>query len=349
MKKYFIVGLLLCLPVVAHAEDADLSGKSTLEEDIPKFLLNNKYKKFFTFTLENDSMGGGTDSNYTNGLLLTYYDVGAEPPRIAKWLDKFLPTFKINDSTSTHYSIGHNLYTPDVITTNIPDPNDRPYAGYLYGSAGFTSITENHLDEVSATVGIIGPAALGKQIQNSVHKVVNGRDANGWDSQLENELGLGVSWQRSWPRWRSDNFGGDFYYRIAPHVGATLGNVYTYANAGIGIQVMPDTQKWQAPPLRVRPAIPGSGIFTTGGKKWSWMAFAGVDGRVMGRNIFLDGNTFEDSPSVDKNYAVADASTGVAFALGRSRVSYTLNWRSKEFEEQQNDQLFGVISYSYRF
>lgn len=34
---------------------------------------------------------------------------------------------------------------------------------------------------------------------------------------------------------------------------------------------------------------------------------------------------------------------------GRLQVAYTLNWRSKEFEGQCDESLFGAISFGYRF
>ncbi len=343
--KNIIIMLSLLYASPAFAEEAT----PVIDEPLPAELYTNTYDEFFTFTLENDLFGGGTDNNYTNGLLLTYYDRGFSAPGIARWLGDMLPTFDVNETTSTYYSLGHNLYTPDVIITPVPDSNDRPYAAYLYASAGFTSRTDDHLDDVEATIGVLGPLAMGEEIQSSVHKVVDGRNPRGWDSQLENELGLGVSWQRSWPDYYTRDMGADYFLRAIPHAGITLGNVYSYANTGFTVQFMPEEQKWQSQPLRVRPAIPGNGLFTTGDGEWTWMAFAGAESRLMGRNIFLDGNTFEDSASVDKNYLVADATAGVAFAYGRARVSYTMNYRTKEFEDQDNDQLFGVVSLSYRF
>ena len=83
---------------------------------------------------------------------------------------------------------------------------------------------------------------------------------------------------------------------------------------------------------------------------FGWYLFAGVEGRVVARNIFLDGNTFEDSHSVDKYPLVADLQAGIAFTLGENtRIAYTHLLRSREFREQDGTTQFGTLSVSVRF
>jgi len=327
----------------AYANEQD----NNFKDRIPKDLLNED-ADFFTFTIENDNFGGNTDENYTSGVRFTYFDYGADPPWFADILDHYVPTFEINETTSTYYSFGQNLYTPENITVRTPDPKDRPYAAFLYVSAGLTSLTDNHVDDLEATIGIVGPWALGEQTQKFVHDVLDADDPSGWDHQLENEPGLMLSWQRQWPEAYAADIDG-FTFRAAPHAGITLGNIYTYGSGGLSFQLTPSQYKWQSTPLRVRPAIPGSGFFAVPEDHFAWSLFAGVEGRAMGRNIFLDGNTFEDSPSVDKKYLVADANAGVSFTYGKAQFSYTINWRSKEFDGQDDPSLFGAISLGYRF
>ena len=318
-----------------------------LIEKIPAEVLQSD-ANFLTFTIENDKFGGDTDENYTSGVRLTYFDYSADMPCFADFLHKYVPTFEVNDTTSVYYSAGQNLYTPEDITARTPDPADRPYAAFLYGSAGLTSLTDNHVDDIEVTIGLIGPWAMGEETQKFVHDVMNARDPSGWDHQLENELGVILSWQREWPAAIAEDIG-PFNFRVAPHMGATLGNVYTYGAGGVSLQLTPTRYKWQSKPLRVRPAIPGNGFFAVPERHLAWSLFAGVEGRAVGRNIFLDGNTFEDSPSVDKRHWVADANAGVSVTYGRAQISYTVNWRSREFEGQDDPSIFGAISLGYRF
>ena len=358
-----VLACLLCLaclaatPAAAQPDDpapvdgpppVDEVDKLTFEKSIPRAAFGNGDRRFLTFVSENDLYGGGTDKNYTNGARVTYFEFGAEPPVLAEWLDWLVPSFRVNETTSVYYSLGHNLYTPEDIEAPVPDPADRPYAAFLYGSAGFVSVTDDHIDDLELTLGVVGPLALGEQIQRNVHEAIDSPDPAGWDFQLENEPGIILSWQRSWPEAYAA-MPGPLLFRATPHVGATLGNIYTYANVGLTLQLLPEADRWQAQPLRVRPSIPGSGVFAPPRGGWSWSVFAGVEGRAVGHNIFLDGNTFEDGPSVDKRPLVADASAGIAFTLGWTRLSYTLNWRSKEFEGQQDESIFGAVALGFRF
>lgn len=344
VKYVFLLACILTyVHQSAHAED----NIPTFKSHVPKEVLNEK-AKFVTFTSENDNYGDGSDQNYTNGARLTYFDYGAEPPAFAHILDKYVPTFKINETTSIYYSIGQDLYTPEDIKASNPDPKDRPYAAFLYVSTGLTSMTGNHIDDLEATIGIVGPWALGEQTQKFVHDALNADDPSGWDHQLENEPGFIVSWQRQWPGAYSVDVDG-FTFRAAPHAGVTLGNVYTYAASGLSLQFTPSKYQWQSTPLRVRPAIPGNGFFAVPEDHFAWSLFAGLEGRAMGRNIFLDGNTFENSPSVDKKYLVADANAGISFTYGKTQLSYTINWRSKEFDGQKAPSVFGAISLGFRF
>jgi hypothetical protein len=210
-------------------------------------------------------------------------------------------------------------------------------------------VVDDHSDEIELSLGVVGPAALGEQTQKFIHKhVSDSPEPQGWHNQLKNEPALTLGWQRTWPQSLSGEAGG-LFWSVAPYTGATVGNVYTYADAGFNIRVGPSTEKWQDPPLRVRPAMPGSGFFEIPENRWSWYLFGGIEGRAVARNIFLDGNTFTDSHSVDKNPLVGDANAGLALTYGQFRISYTAVYRTREFEDQDDPEIFGAISAGYRF
>jgi lipid A 3-O-deacylase len=302
-----------------------------------------------TVVVENDNLGGGTDQYYTSGVRLGYMNLNAEFPEFAHDIASFIPTFDINETSSVFYSLGQNLYTPRNIENRTQNPDDRPWAAFLYGSIGMISMTDNHTDEVELTLGMVGPAALGEQTQKFIHRhISNSPKPNGWSNQLKNEPAVMIAWQRAWPKFLSADFG-PLHASVRPHHGITLGNVYTHANAGINIQIGPAAEKWQDTPMRVRPALPGTGYFDIPENKWSWYAFAGVEGRAIARNIFLDGNSFSDSHSVDKKYFVGDANAGLSFTYDKVRISYTLVYRTEEFQTQEKPHVFGALSIGSRF
>lgn len=306
--------------------------------------------RVITLVVENDMLGKGTDQNYTSGVSLTYLDLEFEIPELARELDRYIPTFVLNDSSSVYYTLGHNIYTPDDITLRAQRDKDRPWAAFLYGSMGLVTLSQDHVDNLELTLGVVGPLALGEQFQKFAHKHISDSPMpKGWDNQLKNEPGLMLGWQRRWPEFFSQEFL-TLNFALEPHIGVTLGNIYTYANTGWSFRLGPEAERWQDTPARVRPAIPGTGFFEIpDDNPWSWFFFGGVDGRAIGRNIFLDGNSFTDSHSVDKRYFVADANVGLAVTYEQFRASYTLNYRTAEYQSQGENDLFGALSFAYRF
>lgn len=350
---FAVVTILLYLSAAptSHASGTKALTKS-LEDKIPSDITQTDKDKIITLVLENDLFSGrGQDNNYTSGVRLTYFDINTDLPRLAYTLDDYIPTFEINDTTSVHYSVGHNIYTPQDIRQRRQDPDDRPWAAHLYTSMALVTYTDNHLDEIEASLGVVGSLALGEEAQKFVHKYISKDSPTplGWDNQLGNEPTLGLGWTRRFPRYY-DFQAANISFGMSPYFGLTAGNVYTFANTGVNLRLSPASEKWQDAPIRVRPTVPGTGFFEIPeNKHWSWYTFAGLEGRALARNIFLDGNTFSNSHSVDKKHFVADANAGIAITYDQYRVSYTLVYRTKEFEGQDDPTVFGAFSFGYRF
>ncbi len=312
-----------------------------------------EHDTYLSLSIENDMLGGGTDQYYTSGVRATWFNDKISVPRAMKEISDHIPSFDIDQRTGVYYTLGHNLYTPQDITVPTLQADDRPWAAFLYGSVGLVNITENenapdYVDDLELTLGVVGPEALGKPIQRFVHSHISTSSdtPRGWENQLNFEPGVMLSWQRRVPEFISYEFGG-LYSRIEPNFNMTLGNIRTHI--GVGAMAMIGSEQEQDTPPRVRPAIPGTGIFSHSDNIVDWQLFAGFDTRLVGRDIFLDGNTFSDSHSVDKRYLVADLSAGAALSMGDYRLSYTLNWRSKEFRTQDDNSVFGSLTLTKRF
>ena len=324
-------------------------GTKTVEREIAKTIRQDDRNNIISAVYENDLIGSGRDGEYTSGVRLSYIDISADFPAYAHRIADFIPTFDINETSSIFYSLGQNIFTPRDIRQHEANLQDRPWAGFLYTSVGMATLTDNHTDELEMTLGVVGPASLAQNTQKFIHThLTDSPTPGGWRHELKNEPGLMLAWQRAYPAALAGN-AGSLFWSATPYYGVTLGNVYTFANTGFSIQLRPDDSKWQDRPVRVRPALPGTGFFEIPEKKWSWYLFAGVDARAVGRNIFLDGNSFTDSHSVDKNFFVADSNAGIALTYDQFRLSYTLVHRTKEFHEQQDSQVFGAVSIGYRF
>ena len=300
----------------------------------------------FTFVLEND-LFFGLDRDYTNGVQLAWMSEPDYAPQWALKAARLLPFFPESGKVRSSYAIGQNMYTPNDITDKDPPLDERPYAGWLYGAIGIVVETgEKQLDQLQLQLGIVGPASLAEQTQKYVHEVVHSPDPQGWDYQLKNEPGLVLTYQRSWRALVSTEING-FSIDATPHIGGALGNIYTYANAGATMRF-----GWNLPndygPPRIQPGLPGSGFFEQQDDIGLYF-FAGLDARAVARNIFLDGNTWRDSRSVDKEPLVADAQVGVALTIKSARLAFTHVFRSREYKGQTNGDEFGAISLSVPF
>lgn len=299
----------------------------------------------FSFVVEND-LFYGLDQHYTNGLRLLWVPDGeAIPPKWARNLIRKVPWFR-NQGTLRHgYAFGQSMFTPSDITVAKPPSDERPYAGWLYSSIGLGVESGKVLDLLALTVGMVGPSALAKQGQKFIHEISDSDEPQGWDTQLANEPGIMVTYQHSWRALASSTFT-EGQMDVTPHVGAVVGNVFTYGNLGLTLRFGKRLPNDYGPP-RIQPGSPGSGDFSPVSHT-GWYFFVGVEGRAVARNIFLDGNTFYESSSVTKEPLVGDVQFGYVFDWRRYRLCYTHVLRTREYQTQASRDDFGAFSITVR-
>ncbi len=303
----------------------------------------------WSLTSEND-LFGGTDRNYSNGLRLERVRPANRLTPGLKWVANRIPVLDLKRTELRQgFALAHTIFTPEDITAVAPDPSDRPYAGWLYGSATAVATTRQcprcvTQDVLQVNLGIVGPSAGGKFVQENWHDLLRAIEPRGWESQLKDEPGLEITAQRM------RQFGGpalplDLETDYAFHGGVTLGNVRTYAAGGGMARIGWDLSSDFGPP-RIRPALAGAGVFKPG-QAFGGYLFAGFEGRAVARDIFLDGNLWRDGPRVeDRRDLVADAQFGIALHQGDVQLAFTYVHRTEEFVAQSGPQRFGAVSIS---
>ena len=300
----------------------------------------------FAFLIENDSFSG-RDRFYTNGFLFAWRAPSYDPPAwLAGLTDRDGLLFPAGGTQRWGLAFGQKMFTPEDTLARDPDPRDRPYAGWLYGALTLHSYTDRSVGTLELQLGVVGPAALGEQVQNTTHDLLNIDRALGWSAQIRNEPGVNLVLNRQWrmngaPDAEGRRFG------LVPSVAASLGNVHTYAAAGLMLRYGTELDADFGPP-RVRPVSAGSVFFQPTGR-FGWYAFAGVEGRAVAHDVTLDGNSWRDSRSVEREPLVGDASAGVALVMERARLTATYTVRTREFETQSNFAQFGSLSLAFRF
>lgn len=334
-----LAGFLLLASVSfasARAEDPTEPPPERWQED---------HRGVYSLSFENDIFAGG-DNNYTNGVRFAYVSPEGDVPH---WLDKTassVPFFSENGHKRWGLALGQSIFTPDNIRLTTPQPNDQPYAGWLYGSASVISDTGNNLDAFQLTLGMVGPSSLAEQSQKFIHSTIGSDYPQGWRYQLKNEPGVVLSYERKWRNlFQSEPFGWSF--DITPSAGVNLGNIYTDATVGAIARFGKDLPDDYGPPL-ISPSLTGSDFFIPT-SDFGWYVFGGLQGQAVARDIFLDGNTWKDSASVDKNPLIGAAQAGIAFTFDDMRLSYTHVFRTEQFKGQKHADSYGSLNLSMRF
>lgn len=327
---------------------ADASTRSAGAADVDD---KAEFCDVLTFQFENDEFGG-TDRHYTNGLRLA---CTARAPRVVRDLLP-LPAGRDIETSRITYAVGQSIYTPDELAVREPIPDDQPYAGWLYVGLALetqtipkTAPSVRYVDHFELQLGVVGPLAGAKQLQSFTHGLLNATPPAGWDNQLDNEPGVNVFYSRSFGPFGAatatpDNRRLRMFLDVTPEAGLALGNIHTYGAAGFTVRFgnyLPD----DAGPPTLRPSLPRPGAFSGRGRSSAYV-FAGLEGRVVARNIFLDGNSFgHDGPRVDKTTMVGEARVGVAVMYQDLSLSYTQVFRTREFAGQ-TPQTYGSITVS---
>ncbi|MEN8170759.1 MAG: lipid A deacylase LpxR family protein [Pseudomonadota bacterium] len=306
---------------------------------------------FVTMQLENDSFGENSDGYYTHGIELSFLRGEDSPPVWLATLAEWMPLY-INDSKPNlvNYVIGQKVFTPLDTKTTALVADDRPYAGYLYATASVLSLIDHHENYdggnmLDVTVGLVGPGALGEETQNTVHDILGYGRANGWEHQLQDEFVLDFVYSRFW-RMVWPTIAG-LEYGINPHISMALGSGQTYGAAGVMFR-LGDNLKRDLNPPNIRPGFPGVPYYQSV-EGVDWYGFLGYEIRWIGRDIFLDGNTFVDSHRVEKEPWVGDMQYGIAFVHRDIRLAISHMQRTREFKAQIEGSRYTAINVSFRY
>jgi hypothetical protein len=301
-------------------------------------------KGILNVVMENDIFAG-SDSDYTNGIRFAWLSSEEHMPILARRIANILPLAG-DGNKRISIAAGQSMFAPEDLSRRDLVVGDQPYAGWLYGSIGMVSDTGKTLDNVMLTLGVVGAPSLAEPTQKFIHRAMGSPQPNGWDNQLKNEPGIVLTYERKWRAIaEASPFG--LAVDVTPHAGVNLGNINTDATVGATFRLGYDLPADYGAP-RIRPSLPGSDFFIPTQELGGYL-FTTIGERVVARNIFLDGNTFRDSPSVDKKNLVSSLQVGAAVTFGETRLSYTQVFMTKEYKTQKHPAEFGALTLSHRF
>jgi hypothetical protein len=256
-----------------------------------------------------------------------------------------------NPELYSSYDVGQIMVTPMDTDRPVPDPEDRPYVGMLYLSVSTQLRRGNQFHGLKFVTGVVGPASQAEEVQTWFHERIGSSKARGWAYQLHNEpiLNLVYEHRRKYPLLSADSaWSADFI----PVGSAMLGNVLIQAQAGaqvrFGYQV-PDN--FGTTLIRGFGALPYARPRKNGNSepRWGAYVFASGSGVAVARNLSLDGNTFEDSPSVEKNPFFLTGEFGLSLWTRWCELTASFVWWGEEFENQARPSRFGALAITVPF
>ncbi|MEW8628249.1 MAG: lipid A deacylase LpxR family protein [Candidatus Thiodiazotropha sp.] len=299
-------------------------------------------------TLDNDFFIR-TDDGYTNGLYVSLFETGKKTqttPSRDFWvapLSWSLPKAEAREAVNA-YMIGQALITPSDITVENPGENEIPYSAMLALTNSYVSYEAFVADQISTTVGIIGPAAMGEEVQKLIHRLIGSDEPKGWDTQLENELVFQFSRARAWRSWVSS--GNDFDLILNSEI--TLGTIASGIGGGAVLRYGKGLKESYVTTL-----FNNSRMINPSAINRGWYLYTRIQVGYLFNQIFTDGNTFRDSRSIDYEHEFIELSTGFAYSWDNYSLSFAVTdvnilQSGAEEETLENLTQYGTLTFAWR-
>jgi lipid A 3-O-deacylase len=262
-----------------------------------------------------------TDYYFTQGMTLTLVH-----PMLARLPMRHLLVAGPSGSTQYHgLTLRYDGFTPLRIQDAFIRVGDRPYAAYLYGSFFRVSNQSARHQRLTTAleIGFIGPAAGGKQLQTTIHRVTGNAEPRGWDYQIRNApiIGYRVVFEKQLVISQ--------YADLVANTEGSLGTLYTYAGTGLHLRAGKFAPYFASPSI-TKPD------HSAESQPWQLYGETTLEGRLIGYDATLQGSLFTNRDPYtlatgDLRRAVLRSSGGVVLAHGGLSFAATATWISPEF------------------
>lgn len=251
----------------------------------------------------------GKDNKISSGWAIQKHSSVEESWSDLEGLPKFIGKIGANIPTLTKkglfyrsgLSLGQVLQTPNDLSRSDLIEDDVPYAGALVLQSSWYAFNNEEFRGFELTLGVVGPLSLAEQTQKTMHKILANVEPEGWDNQLSNEPVINFTYMLKRKVLQCD-ISDDISFDTSICGDVGLGNMVTQAGATIEMRMghnMPGG-------FTSCPNFIGLGMNAKASlsppkpEKPSYYLSFSLCGNAFAHNIFLDGNTFTDSHSVDK-------------------------------------------------
>ncbi len=293
--------------------------------------------------LENDSTRPKSDNYYTSGERIAYI---SPTGRVWAPLESLGHSLLGPGQQRFAFELSQQIFTPYFHGTTNPPLNDRPYAGVLMATAALVQDTDTSRTALALGLGVIGPAALGREVQNGFHDLIGQGDVRGWKTQIPNQPIVQLTAQKVW-RMPIASLG-PVEVDVLPSISAGAGTFRIYAEAGGTVRIGQGLNSDFGMP-RIRPGLTGTDAFVAT-QPFVWYLFAGVDGQAVAWDETLDGLPFATSRHVSRTPFVGSFHGGITLLTGGFRLTAMQVIQSNDFRTQRNGTFqFSSLSLAVKF
>lgn len=317
----FLAGILFITISTSIRSSAQLIDNSSTFKNID----SNKYIRFH---YDNDFFTK-TDYYYSQGITLEYVS-----PCLKKSPINYLLLKSANSENK--YGLSFNLfgYTPTSIKSDDILYGDRPYEANISLKAFVTGSDSlrNHRIASSVSIGIMGPAALGYEIQYNIHKWTGNKLPKGWQHQIRNDIIL--NYQLNYEK-KLATISENFLLNTAAE--ARLGTLHNRLSGGLNFMTGHFNNPYQS----------------SGKRKTSYYLYVQNRLNFVGYDATLQGGIFNrkseytiSAKEITRITFQADA--GMMLNIGKLHLSYSQSFLTKEFQAGKYHR-WGGFSLGYSF
>ncbi|OYU79875.1 MAG: hypothetical protein CFE23_12175 [Flavobacterium sp. BFFFF1] len=274
-----------------------------------------------------------SDRYYTNGFEIFYkYLNKTQPEMVAKRISEF--------------RLGQYIYNPYNIVASDIARNDRPFAGYLFGSFGVHTFYKNEsVLKLDFQAGYVGPNAFGREMQEFFHNSFGYIAVQGWELQIKNALALQVN--------------ATYSHKIANAISSSFNDFHASAEVKAGT-VNTNISLGLTSRLSLKPLLPiyDSNLYHAAlnndksvfKNQSEYFLFLSPHVQYQLYDATIQGSLFNDNSPV--TYAVQpfrfNAEAGLKYRKGKWDLSYVFVYRGKEvMRDGVKGFIYGSITLGY--
>lgn len=332
-----LLGLILFFlhPLISNAEVFDLKNIYNKENQ----------REVLSLSMDNDLFAPArSDRDYTAGIAVTYQATNGRglTESLDNALDNLDEFFHVKGAKETSiFEIGSFGFTPDTIQSNKLDTSDRPYSSLFYLSASHIYRDGIYGNAWTSTLslGMLG-LDIFKGAQTSVHRLLGGDKANGWDNQVSEGGELTARFHLAY----HDNLGEDDLGNRTKIKASYFGSIGYLSEAGVALSFR--NGLISSPDHRFNPAITSYGEQSSAsesgyGSEESYF-WGGIGLKFRLYNAFLEGQLRDSVHTLEKSRLrpfIAEFWAGYTVSLLKQiKLSYVFRAHTSEIKNGTGDR-----------